>query len=268
MAAGEVLTIRRHLITGDAILFAPERAQRPNAYAREATICPFCPGHESETPPEIARTGDPWRVRAFPNKYPFAAYHELVVEMPEHDGSFATIAHANEVVAMYAARYRELSVRDGIEYVALFKNHGAAAGASLRHEHSQLAALPFVPPRVVREREAFARASVCPLCSGGTTIDENETFRVVDPGARMFVGERWIVPKRHVAELSDLAPNELDDLATMLQSNAAAMTGAYNWLFFSFPQARRAHFYVDIFPRTSPVAGFELMTDTFVDSEL
>jgi UDPglucose--hexose-1-phosphate uridylyltransferase len=262
------LTVRRHLITRDPILFAPERAQRPNAYAREAIICPFCPGHESETPPEIARTGEPWRVRVFPNKYPFAPYHELVVEMPEHAGNFATIAHAGEVAAMYAARYRELRARDGVEYVALFKNHGAAAGASLPHEHSQLAALPFVPPRIARQRDAFTRARECPLCSGGETIADNATFRVIDPGARMFLREHWIAPKRHVAELSDLTPNELDDLATMLQSNAADMQGAYNWLFFSFPDAPRAHFHVAAFPRSSPVAGFELMTDTFVDSEL
>jgi len=261
------LTVRRHLITGDPILFAPERTQRPNAYAREATICPFCPGHESETPPEIARVGDPWRVRVFPNKYPFAPHHEVIVETPDHDATFATIRHPVEVVATYAARYRELRAREGVQYVALFKNHGAAAGASLPHEHSQLAALPFVPPRIARERDAFARADECQLCRGGETTDENATFRTVDPGAHMFTGERWIVPKRHVAELSDLAAKEIADLATMLQSNAAAMTGACNWLFFSFPEAPRAHFHVDVFQRTSPVAGFELMTETFVDTE-
>ena len=261
------MKVRRHLITGDPILFAPERAERPNAYAREETICPFCPGNEAETPPETARIGEPWRVRAFPNKFPFAPHHEVIVETPEHDATFAAITHASDVAALYAARYRELRARDGIEYVALFKNRGAMAGASLPHEHSQIAALAFVPPSVVRECDAFSRANRCPICSVDAAVDENENFRIIDPGAHTCHGERWIAPKRHVAELSDLTAEELAGMAAMLQSSAAQMTGAYNWLFLSYPDAPAAHFHVRAIPRTTSVAGFELATGTFIDTE-
>lgn len=261
------MNVRRHLITCDPILFAPERVARPNAYAREETICPFCPGNEAETPPEIARIGEPWRVRAFPNKFPFAPHHEVIVEASEHEASFATIAHAGDVTAMYAARYRELRARDEMQYVALFKNHGAMAGASLPHEHSQIAALPFVPPNIARERDGFARAGECPICSVRDPEEQNDTFRIIDPGAHVFFGERWITPKRHVAELSDLSARELADMATMLQSSAAQMTGAYNWLFLSYPDAPAAHFRVCAIPRTTSVAGFELATGTFIDTE-
>lgn len=245
------MTFRRHLLTGEPILVAPERASRPNAYAREAVVCPFCPGHETETPPEIARIGEPWRVRVFPNKYPFAPHHEVIVESPDHEAEFATIAHARDVVQMYADRYRAL--RDDAAYVALFKNHGAAAGASLPHVHSQIAALPFVPPRIERERDGFADAKSCPICEGKHD--------------RRFIGERWLAPQRHVSEISDLEPHEIDELAVMLQTTAAQMNGAHNWLFMNFPGAPRAHFYVAVIPRSSPVAGFELMTGTFIDTE-
>lgn len=250
--------VRRHLITGEPILYAPDRAKRPRW---ESATCPFCPGHESETPPEIARIGDPWRVRVFPNKFPFVEHHEVIVESGEHDAAFATLAHAPDVVAMYVERYRALRP---FGTVALFKNHGAMSGASLPHPHSQIAAVPFVPPRIAREAEAFRRAAECPLCKVPGAETENASFRLIDPGARMFSDERWIVPKRHIQEISSA---NVDDLAAMLQLAASRTSGAYNWLFFNYPDAPRAHFYISVAPRVSPVAGFELETGTFVDAE-
>jgi UDPglucose--hexose-1-phosphate uridylyltransferase len=246
-----------HLITGEPILYAPERAERPRW---DAAVCPFCPGHESETPPEVAHVGDPWRVRVFPNKFPFLQHHEVIVETNEHDASFATIPHASDVVATYIERYRALRP---FGTVALFKNHGMMAGASLAHPHSQIAAVPFVPPRIAAEAEAFRRAPECPLCKVKGAVAENAAFRMIDPGARRFSGERWIVPKRHVSETSEV--KAIEDLAAMLQLAAAETPGAYNWLFFNFPDAPRAHFYISVAPRVSPVAGFELETGTFVD---
>jgi UDPglucose--hexose-1-phosphate uridylyltransferase len=251
-----VSEIRRHLITGDPILFAPDRAERPRW---NAAVCPFCPGHEHETPPEVARTGDPWRVRVFPNKFPFVQHHEVIVEASEHNATFATIAHAPEVVAMYVDRYRALR---HFGTVALFKNHGVMAGASLPHPHSQIAALPFVPPRIAREAEAFRRAPECPLCKVQESLAETASFRMIDPGARMFSNERWIVPKRHVPDMSSV---DVVELAAMLQFAATRTAGDYNWLFFNYPDAPRAHFYISVAPRVSPVAGFELETGTFVD---
>jgi UDPglucose--hexose-1-phosphate uridylyltransferase len=263
-----VSEIRRHLVTGDPILYAPERAARPKWGVGE---CPFCPGNEHETPPEIAHTGEPWRVRVFPNKFPFAEHHEVIVEARDHDAAFESIVHAPEVVSMYIDRYRALRPFGS---VALFKNHGAMAGASLPHLHSQMVALPFVPPRISREAGAFARTSECPLCkisrlrdeapAGLPAPHENESFVMFDPHARMFSGERWIVPKAHISEMSDI--DAVDDLAAMLQLAAKSTEGAYNWLFFNFGDAPRAHCYIAIAPRISPVAGFELETGVFVDS--
>ena len=248
--------IRRHLITGEPVLYAPDRAERPRW---DSAVCPFCPGHEDETPPEVARIGEPWRVRVFPNKFPFVQHHEVIVEASEHDATFATIVHAPDVVAMYIDRYRALRP---FGTVALFKNHGVMAGASLPHPHSQIAAVPFVPSRIAREAEAFRRATECPLCKVAGSVAENASFRMIDPGARMFSGERWIVPKRHFPEI---VPANVDDLAAMLQLAARQTRGDYNWLFFNYPDAPRAHFYISVAPRVSPVAGFELETGTFVD---
>src|SRR5688572_15227581 len=102
--AAEVMEIRKHPITGDPIVFAPQRAGRPNAFARDQNAaCPFCPGNESETPPEITHRGNPWEVRAFPNKYPAVDGHEVIVESPDHGAQHVSNPLAVEV---YVERYQ------------------------------------------------------------------------------------------------------------------------------------------------------------------
>ena len=260
------MTVRKHPVSGEPILYAPGRAGRPNAFGRDdEDVCPFCPGNESLTPPEIARTGDPWRVRAFPNKYPATAEHEVIVDSNRHDASFESLDNAAEVVAMYIARYR---AHADATYVSLFKNDGERAGASIDHVHSQLMPVPFLPPRIERHLAAFA-AGPCPLCRGaGTVIDENESFTRIVPNAAQHAYEQWIVPKRHEADFTTLRDSEVAALAAMLQtavSKARRVAPAHNVLFMNFPRRTAAHFYIDVFPRMTSVAGFELGTGTFID---
>ena len=258
-------SIRRHPITGDPILYAPERAARPQG--DEAGRCPFCPGNESDTPPELLRRGDPWRVRVFPNKYPAAAGHEVIVESPDHEASFEDLADPIDVIAVYAERYR--AHRGRAEFVALFKNHGPGAGASLRHPHSQLIPLPFVPPWIARHRKAFAEAESCPLCAGigSEVIATNDTFVRLAPHGSTQAHEQWLVPRRHHHDFEPSA-EEQRDLGAMLQHATAAarqISDSYNVLWFAFPGEESAHFYVSVFPRLTAIAGFELATGTFID---
>jgi galactose-1-phosphate uridylyltransferase len=128
------VSVRRHVITGEPILFAPERAARPGAFTGDASAeqrCPFCPGYESDTPPEIARVadGDRWLARVFPNKYPAVAGAEVIVEAPEHHARFEGIEHGADVVRLYVDRYRA----HNDPYVALFKNEGAHAEIGRAH---------------------------------------------------------------------------------------------------------------------------------------
>src|SRR5256885_15213171 len=80
--------LRKAPITGRWVLISPARARRPSDFSRESFkikggFCPFCPGNESKTPPEIlgyrpSAAGGPaapkdspgWRVRVVPNKFP------------------------------------------------------------------------------------------------------------------------------------------------------------------------------------------------------
>jgi UDPglucose--hexose-1-phosphate uridylyltransferase len=260
------VSIRRNLLTGEPILFAPDRAARPRAFLDDATAltCPFCPGHEHETPPELARVGEPWRVRTFPNKYPPVAGAEVIVEAAEHEARFEDLGHGADVVAMYVDRYRAL---EDAAHVALFKNEGAAAGSSIPHLHSQVMPLSFVPPRITREVAGFRDR--CPLCGvPGEIIAETEHFRWLAPHASWMPYQQWLVPKQHACEMTALDGAALEELAALLQKSAAKMrslASASNWLFVNFRHEPQAHWYIELFPRMTTIAGFELGTGTFVE---
>lgn len=84
--------VRIDQLTGLRTLLAPGRAERPSGSgsapdsgrrpaAEPAAACPFCPGHESETPPEVwanrpegsGADAPGWQQRSVPNLYPALA---------------------------------------------------------------------------------------------------------------------------------------------------------------------------------------------------
>ncbi len=75
--------LRKDPLLDHWVIVAANRAQRPGALIEsppfEAGLpCPFCEGHEAETPPEVLafraasseNDGPHWRVRVVPNKFP------------------------------------------------------------------------------------------------------------------------------------------------------------------------------------------------------
>jgi UDPglucose--hexose-1-phosphate uridylyltransferase len=246
-------------ITDDPVILAPGREQRPNVF--EGAPCPFCPGAEDQTPPEIARDGEPWRIRVFPNRYPPTEHAEVIVESAKHEDAFdeLTSDHAARVVEMYFDRYRAM----GANYVSIFKNHGRLAGASIPHLHSQLVGTSFIPLRPAREGDAFTAR--CPLCEAEhSLIAETENYRWIAPRGSRLAYQQWIVPKSHEHDL-----NEPRELASLLQSSARAMRGisdSFNWAFITFPHQPRGHWYVELFPRMAMIAGYEFGTGTFINT--
>jgi len=253
--------IERNPITGDAVIVAPGRAARPNAFREAEDRCPFCPGNESDTPPEIWRDGHPWQIRIFPNKYPATEHHELIVEGSDHARSFDQLAPdvASRVVDAYIDRYQNLARSS--KYVCVFKNHGLLAGATIPHPHSQILGVPFIPARIAKEAEAFM--SRCPLCElRDEKIDTTQNYLWIAPRGSMMAHEQWIVPVRHTNEM-----REPLELASILQRAACALltkSDSFNWMFINFPQQPSAHWYVQLFPRLTMHAGFELGTGSAI----
>jgi len=190
--------LRRDPITGDWVIIASERAKRPSDFAGHSPgksddekgggkSCPFCPGNETMTPPEIMafrhpgsqRNGPGWWVRVVPNKFPalgiegdlnktgFGMYdwmngvgaHEVIIETPEHDRqlSFLENRQIEDVLWAYRARYLDLKKDPRLKYILVFRNYGKVAGASLSHPHSQLVATPIIPGVVANELQGARR---------------------------------------------------------------------------------------------------------------
>lgn len=178
------------------VVIATDRARRPSDFrlaagpretAPEPASCPFCPGHEAQTPPEIAAVRPEgslpnrpdWKVRCFPNRYPALAIegqpnrkgvgpfdrmhgigaHEVIVDSPDHGAHLADLPleQIESLVEVCQGRLSDLHRDRRFRYALLFKNSGASAGASLAHPHTQIIATPVTPQAVTVELEA-ARA--------------------------------------------------------------------------------------------------------------
>ena len=79
--------------------------------------------------------------------------HEVIIETPHHEQTLATMAEPAIEKVFWAWRERVLDLKRDIRlrHIVIFKNHGASAGASLEHAHSQLIALPIVPREMKEE---------------------------------------------------------------------------------------------------------------------
>jgi UDPglucose--hexose-1-phosphate uridylyltransferase len=174
------------------VIISTERAKRPSDFVREPVairggrFCPFCPGNETKTPPEIlayrpsGEANQPgWTLRVVPNKFPALRVegelertgdglydrmsgigaHEVLIESPDHFATLATLEEKAIADLFWAFRERllDLSRDQRMKYIIFFKNHGQAAGATLEHTHCQLIALPVVPKRVQEELDGGQR---------------------------------------------------------------------------------------------------------------
>jgi UDPglucose--hexose-1-phosphate uridylyltransferase len=179
--------LRKDPIVGRWVIIAKNRAKRPHELVDGAihrapgAFCPFCEGHESHTPHEIAAYRQPgshrdrpgWRVRVVPNKFPAleiegdlskrgqgiydmmrgVGAHEVIVESPKHLVSTTELSldALRDVLWIYRDRLLDLQKDKRLVFGMLFKNVGTAAGASLEHSHSQLIVTPIVPINVAEE---------------------------------------------------------------------------------------------------------------------
>ncbi len=205
--------LRKDPIVGRWVIISTERGKRPSDWVEEPKskgggFCPFCPGNEDKTPPEIMairpgnseRDAPGWEIRVVPNKFPALQIegglgrrgqgnydmmngigaHEVVIESPNHAFDLTDLPDEHLARLMQVFRDRTLDLKNDprFRYVLIFKNHGVAAGASLEHSHSQLIATPILPKRVTEELEGsrrfFTQKERCIYCDIVTEELRNE----------------------------------------------------------------------------------------------
>ncbi|MEM4634166.1 MAG: DUF4931 domain-containing protein [Candidatus Anstonellaceae archaeon] len=278
-------------IFGRAVVQTRVRSKRPHDAPRERvkkTVppekCFFCPGNEHLTPPELGRIEQDgkWQVRAFPNKFPAfsedskKAYgrHEVIVETPDHYKTLSELSVENlaNYIKMLKARMQDAKKDPLLKYTCIFKNEGKDAGASLEHSHSQLVGMAFVPKYVQRIAKKSHLVFMLPQRQKRNIFFENQLFCALCPKGSRFQHEIWIIPKFKAASLDLLSEEQIYELAQTLRASLFALdslTGfaPYNIIFHSAPHGETEfQFHVQILPRLSNWAGFELGTDIIMTS--
>jgi UDPglucose--hexose-1-phosphate uridylyltransferase len=247
------------------VVLAPHREHRPRSSPGDDSKadCPFCPGHESQTPPEVlalgrrdgGANGPGWQVRVFPNKYPAfgpetdtpeaspplarpaRGEHEVVVTSPDHHARWRTFSEEHGRLALEAVTQRReaLARLPGVSHVFTFENAGEAAGATLPHPHLQMMALPRVPPVVdeeMRRAEAWYESErSCSFCdwieaetrSGDRVLEAGAEIVTLLPFAPRFPFEFWILPRAHQSAFPGPGHPLLGSIAKALHDTLASL---------------------------------------------
>ncbi|MBI5613293.1 DUF4931 domain-containing protein [Candidatus Gottesmanbacteria bacterium] len=251
------------------VVIAPTRLNRPeSSFAKkpnEKPICPFCPGNEAATPPEVYRIGPGekdaagWQVRVVPNKYPITDIHEVIIHGPSCEDTLENlpIDHMEKVLTCYRDRYRAHE-NDG--QVLIFCNQGAHAGASLKHPHSQLV---VVPKQI--NLDALSREPIT------NVVKDNTFFVTYCPDFSQWPFELWIAPKTGGEKFGDIEIKELFDLSGVLHDSLKKVESVYKDtryenihhgvpFGYNFYIYHGEQWYIRIIPRFIHRAGFELGT--------
>jgi UDPglucose--hexose-1-phosphate uridylyltransferase len=278
-------------LTGDRVILAPARALRPDTFRvhadplpKSVATCPFCRGNERETPPEVARRGDGapdtpgWTLRVVPNKYPLVGdgvpgAHEVVIFSPAHDADFSALSEPEAADVVLALRDRaHFHLDRGCVYAPAFINQGKAAGASIEHPHAQLVALDFVPPRAEVRLSRFSAAAFA----------DDRKYRIDDEQGPVAV---WCPPASPTPFTLRLALVDGGSRFDLIDDDSARAVGvglrdalaalrhtlgdvAYNVVIETAPRddKREFHWWVDIVPRVTVAAGFEIGTGLTVNT--
>jgi len=287
----------RDPLSGREVIFAPARARRPGSHeariepetAAEAAACPFCEGHEQETPPELLVLGAKkdrlpdslgWRVRVVPNLFPAFERQQVVVHAPTHLCSFADLSEPQ--LALVAEAWSEVAERawaQGFDHLLAVVNEGKAAGASRPHSHSQLVWLDHLPPEVAAEVPRLRRDG-CALCSLLGDLDpalvlaerkltQGSVSLMVAPAGRAPY-ELLVAPREHLPDAfgnGELLAAALSLVAEGVRRlNAVEGPSPFNLWLHNFQED--GHWHLELVPRLNVFAAVELGAGIYINTLL
>jgi UDPglucose--hexose-1-phosphate uridylyltransferase len=292
------------VVPSESVLVATARGLRPREQEariphdgrRHVETCPFCRGNEQMTPPTILAlpSEQEWEVRAVQNLFPVLGtesdrnnisfgmqqvmdgygHHEVIIDHHHHGIEIHEMSqpHLELLLGTYRQRMEALFHSDQrIRYVLVFKNFGAAAGASIKHTHSQLIAMPIIPENVYNEvacsQAYYAKHHQCVFCSlidealtyeatiynresgevrrkvdvGQYVVERSERFIAIKPFASRYEWEVHILPLQHNSNFMNATPEDMADFAGVLKRTMQRLDrvlgGAqYNYYFHSVPR--------------------------------
>ncbi len=305
-------------VTGRWVVIAADEPLRRRDFDLDPVIpideayCPLCEGEEAVAGHEIhaVRDGGPangpgWQLRVVPNRVPALRVegtldhrregpfermhglgaHEVVIETPRHDATWATmpVDDLTRVLVAWRDRMADLRRDSRMRAAVAFKNEGVKAGARLAHPHSQVVTTPIVPPALADEvagahryYETFGRCVFCAVidqerAAGARVVATTDDVVVLAPYAARWPFETWLLPRTHHARFEAAPESLLAAVAAGLQPVLQAIERrlerpALNVVLHSAPYSEPSdaayHWHLEIVPRVLRASGFDLGTGT------
>lgn len=242
--------------------------------------CPFCPGNEADTPPEVYRIGEGeankpgWDIRVVPNMFPITETHEVIIHSPDHEKNIEdfSLDQVENIIKTYVNRFNFLKDKGK---VFIFHNYSLVSGASLVHPHSQISVVPDNIPTNTLVTQPVVNI-----------VEQKGEFVSYCPEYSEWCYETWIEPVQldqlDEANFENLNEKQTQDLAKILQSSIIKLKKihdedshyskkpfGYNF-YISVPShpkgVQEETWYLRIIPRFMERAGFELSTGIMVNS--
>ena len=304
--------LRQDPVFGDWVLLAPIRGKRHEFRGRIKVKLPKnkCPFDNlakfGNLPPVLVYQNeikDDWFLQIAPNKYPAVGhgecslifkngiyksrpgvgFHEIVV-LRNHDCYLAQYSslEIKKILMAYRERYLSLAKDKCVKYISIFHNHGKEAGSTVSHLHSQILALPIVPPDVSHSingsRRYFHEYKKCIHCEmlrqeakeKKRIIYENKDAIVIIPFASKVNFEIRIFPKKHSAYFEEMSDSELLSFADAMRFVFSGIykklkDPAFNFFIHTAPSGKNHdynhyHWHMEILPRFGITGSLELGT--------
>ena len=223
-------------------------SSRPDRLPAFDPACYLCPGNVRASG---ARTPEYSSTHVFDNDFPalvadgsVAGWEDgllrvqgqtgccrVVCFSPRHDLTLARMSTGDigSVVDTWAHETETLGGRDGIGYVQVFENKGAAMGCSNPHPHGQIWAsryVPHIPSRKLAAQQRYVAAHGTDLLGdylaqevarAERLVCANESWVALVPFWAVWPFEAMVIPRRRVADLPSLGGDERQALADLLK---------------------------------------------------
>ena len=308
------IEFRKDIVSGDWVLISTDIQKKPVFFKKAESAplsksqCPFEGAGKLKQekillwiPKPGGKSLKDWWIQIFPNKFPVVAgsricpplekcgVHEKkigvgfqeVVVTKSHEKHFAPMAkeEIELVLEAYQSRFQALASEPCVDYILIIHNHGSRAGATVPHPHSQIFAIPIIPPDVKRSLEGshnyFSGRKRCVHCDmlknelkeKERIIYQNKRFVVLAPYASRVSHEIRIFPKFHESRFEVIDRRQRDDLSDALKIIFYKIfkklrNPDYNMFIHTAPpkerHAEHYHWHLEILPRLATWGGLEL----------
>ena len=270
---------RYNILTGEWILVSPHRTKRPWQGKEEEVViddrpsydpaCYLCPGNERAGGHKNPEYTEPWSFvndfAALKKDVPAEKFKsgllkaetesgicKVVCFSPDHSLTLPVMEESNivDVISLWQKEFKELGKQEGINYVQIFENKGAAMGCSNPHPHGQIWSQRSIPQEVEKKNKHLLEywsnnksSLLSEYLKEELALDErivatNEHFVALVPYWAVWPYEVMIIPRTQHQNILSLSESEKEAFAKIIK----VVTIKYDNLFkVSFPYSSGIH---------------------------